>query len=494
MADQEEFRPFGVNLSTAGRFAGAGVLGGASAGAALVLVKMLRDLSKEHQALSEPSEEERNTITLTLPKRASSDKSEDNSRLDEKVKRKPAMSKSGTKAATTPSQIRNYNGEYSVKTANWQTLAASLMALGAGGSLGFNLVNKVYDIKKKRELDSQLGTAKQEYMDMLSNTVKDGDVKAAGIFSSDGRRGGSSFSLMDYPMGLGVLALLMGSGSTAWLTKKVLDEYNKDPENKYKPQQGAHIDRIVFQSEDGGKLPSMQRAEDQAVQVKDASAQDCMEASLAVYLDLMSGKADVLGDIKTAAALITTGHMPEDLYKMASEDYDKLVMFFKQNPELRSVVKKVVMEKHPMLRHFKWMSDMPMVSSYGDKKLYEKLDQGYGPDSNIFDALKARTPAVQLGDKMAAVKSAGLPGVLGSASGTTGGMMAGMALDRVLTKEPQAAEPEVKLSPEDQQAKVDAIVKNIQLGAKDPRALAFVQQNSEKIRNILLILAQEGKI
>ena len=38
------------------------------------------------------------------------------------------------------------------------------------------------------------------------------------------------------------------------------------------------------------------------------------------------------------------------------------------------------------------------------------------------------------------------------------------------------------------------MVKNIQLGAKDPKALAFVQQNSEKIRNILLLLAQEGKI
>lgn len=507
MADNEEhFRPFNVNLSTVGRFGGAGVLGGSSAAAALVLVKMLKDLSEERRLLTEPTEEEKNTITLTLPKRAEADcscgadvaapmaemlhpkqskpahtdRSEDKKRINQKVKVKADHPRHGTKAMTTPSQIRSTDGKYNVKTANWQTLAASLLALGAGGTLGYTLVNKVYDMKKKRELQAKVDAAKQEYMDQL-----EGATKHAGLLGG-GREGDPSFSLLDYPGGLAAVALLLGGGSTAWVTKKILDEYNKDPENKYKPLHTPHIDRIVFKTEGTGQLPSMERAEEEN---KNASAQDTMEAALGIYLDIMSGKADVLGDIKCAEAFTALGITPGQMYKMASEEYDQLLMTLKTNPQLASLVKKLVMEKHPILKYFKWTSDLPGVKQYGDAKMYGALDRSFGPTSDIWDSARKGT----LEQKYGSVKNSSVPMMIGNATaGTTGGLLAALAFEK--SKEPGQPVEVPQETAEEQHAKVEQIVKNIQLGAKDPKALAFVQQNSEKIRNILLLLAQEGKI
>lgn len=516
MADNDnDFRPFGVNLSTMGRFGGAGLLGGSSAAAALVLVRMLKDLSEERKALTQPTEEEQNTITLTLPKRAEADcsagadcaggavvapaarnpsfvkklrtdKSEDIKRVTEIFKVKADHPRTGVKAMTTPKQIRSTDGKYNVKMANWQTLAASLLALGAGGALGYTLVNKVYDMKKKRELQAKVDAAKQEYLDQLQGTTKQ-----AGLFGG-GREGDPSFSLLDYPGGLGAVALLLGGGSTAWITKRILDEYNKGPENKYKPGHTPHIERIVFKSEGSGQLPSMQRAEeDQVKESSDNSAQDVAEASLGIYLDLMSGQARILGDVDCGAELIKSGSNPEEMYKMASEDYDRLVQYLKQNPGLRSTIKRLAMDKHPILKYFKWTSDLPLIKAYGDNKLYESTARRYGPTSDVWDA--ARTG--QLEQKFGSVKDAnmGIPSMLGNAgAGTTGAVLASLAFEKAKEEE-RAAQP-VELTPEQQKAKVEQIVQHIQLGAKDPRSLAFVQQNSEKIRNILLLLAQEGKL
>lgn len=516
MADDKDFRPFGVNLSTAGRFGGAGILGGSSAAAALVLVKLLKDLSDERKALTEVPEEEKNTIMLTLPKRAqaveplehelaaavaptkprktpNSDRSEDNKRTNQSVKVRADHPRQGTKAMTTPKQIRSTDGKYNVKTANWQTLATSLLALGAGGSLGYNLVNKVYDIKRQRELEGKLTSAKQEYLDMLGSTSKMGAVKAAGLFGGT-RKGDPSFSWMDYPGGLAAVALLLGGGSTAWLTKKLLDEYNKDPENKFKPTPAPHIDRIVFRSADAddaqAELPSMRIASGE----KDASAQDVMEASLGIYLDLMSGKADILGDVKCGAELIAAGTDPEGMYKMASEDYDRLVMYLKENPGLRSTVKRLAMEKHPILKYFKWTTDLPLIKAYGDSKLYGKLDRNFGPTSDVWGSIRKGETPEMMESKNGSVKAGSIPGLLGGTiAGTGGSIAAQMAFDKSRRREPLEAAP-AALTPEEQKAKVEQIVQNIQLGAKDPKALAYVQQNGEKIRNILLILAQEGKI
>jgi hypothetical protein len=472
MADDK--RLLGANLATVGRFGGAGLLGGSSAAAALVLVRMLKDLDRDRRALHEPSEEEEHTITLTLPKTAA--EKSGTPRVRKTVSRSKEM------AATTPSQLRKTDGRFgdNVKKANWQTLAASLLAMGAGGGLGFELVNKMYEKRRQNQLHARLEAAKQEYMDTLGKTAMD---KSALPFMGGTRKGDPSFSLMDYPLGIGALALLLGSGSTAWLTKRILDEYNKEPESKFDPRKLPHIERIVFQSSPGGhtELPSMDRAKTAAAQ--DGVPQECFEAMLGIYLDVMSGRSDVLGDEKCAEAA-PLGITPSGLYKMATEDYDRLMMYLKANPELRSVIKHVAMQKHPLLKHLKWTADLPLVSSYTDARLYDTLARNYGPNSDIWDAARQHT----LG------KTAGVADMVGSTvAGSSSALAMNLVFNKALERKNRAAAGSME-SPEDRAARIEEMAQSIQLGAKDPAAMKFVSRNSEKIRNILLMLAEEGKI
>ena len=513
MPDKEEFRPFNMNLSTVGRFGGAGLLGGSSAAAALVLIKMLKDMNDDHKKNDETDD---NTIVLTLPAKKAEDdcscgadlaqvqgavvppghdikpvkskvKAENRSMVKDK---KPKVRKEHEhvqhKAATTPTQIRSHNGVYSVKTANWQTLAASLAALGLGGGMGFSLVNKIYEKRREKELEGQLSAAKQEYLDTISKT---GSVKAAGLFGGTAK-GDPSFSMLDYPFGIGALALLLGGGSTAWLTKRILDQYNKDPESKYKPQSQPRIDRIVFRTEGGGSGGAVTDGEgfeslvDKTAAYDDGS-RESMEAMLGVYLDICSGSSDIVGDVKCAAVMEPLGLTPSGMYKMADEDYDRLMMYFKMNPELRSTMKRLTMEKHPLLKYLKWGVNLPLIRQFTDQKLYENLERQYGPNQDLW-------AAVRNGQDVPIKTAMSMPGLAGGMmAGGAGATLAELAMG---DRNERIQEPDAVESDDERKARVEDMVRKIDVGAADPEAAKFVQENSDKLRNILLLLAEEGRI
>ena len=490
---EDDFKPLGINLATTGRFAGAGLMGGSSAAAALLFVKMLKDMSDYKARREQAGADDDNTLTLTLPKRAGADCSAGADMATTGAECPPAkdvkkkkhatdehgvpkklhteQTRSKETAATTPGQIRTmHTGQYSdgvTKRANWQTLAASLLALGGGGTLGFALVNKVYDKRREKELEGELTTAKQEYLNQLGS--------ASGVKEAQDK----SFSTMDYPLGLAALMFLMGTGGTAWMTKKFLDEYNKTPANTFKPVQRPHVDRILFQTEGAANGES-----------KQASAPDdsreCFDAALGVYLDMCSGSADVLGDPKCASVMAKADM--EEMYKMANEDFDNLMMFLRTNPELAKTVRNVSMDQHPILKYFKWAAGLPGLNRFADMKVREGLNANFGPEAQIMNQVK---------------RSAMLPIMLGNTvAGSAGGLAASMLntakaeSDKSQQDQDQAvaqAEPSQETK-EERDARINAMIANIQVGAGDPDAAEFVQENGDKLRNILIMLAEEGKI
>jgi hypothetical protein len=457
MADNDN-KPLGINLSTVGRFGAGGALTGAGLASALTFVKMLRDLSEEQKARHAIDE---HTLTLTLPAKESAAKKKDEK--DPKVKMD--KSKAVEKPATTPKQIRSTDGKYNIKTANWQTMASSLLAMGAGGGLGFALVNKVYEHKKQRELERKLEGAKHEYMDMLAGP----STKLAS------EKGESTFSYMDYPLGLGALALLLGGGSTAWLTKKILDEYNKEPESQYKPVRQPKIQRIVFNTE--GEQPA-----------KVASAEPDTLAALCIYLDICSGSPDILGHEKCAEVMEQLGTTPEEMYKMAVSDYEKLQAYLHNNPEFRTVLKRLAMDRHPILKYLKGAVDWPIVGKHGDDKLYDTVRRAVGPEHEMFDAVKNEAAATR-----AMPKRAGVPDVIGGMlAGSAGATGAQLAFEN---KRKSKQEPAVQhQSPEEREAEIQDMVDHIDLKAEDRPAAEFAENNKDKIKGVLLMLAEEGKI
>lgn len=262
----------------------------------------------------------------------------------------------------------------SVKQANWQTFAAAMLAAGGGGTAGYALVNRIFARKREKELEKELLGAKQEYLDMLSKNGAALEKTAA-----DRHEGSRTFGFLDYPIGMAALLYMLGAGGTAWLTKRILDHYSTQgatPDENAAPD----IKRIMFSTE--------KTASD------DSEARDVMEAAVGVYLDLCSGRADIIGDMACKQAMLIE---PSELYKMASEDYDKLVMYLKSNPQLRSTIKRLAMEKHPLLKHLKMMANWPLIGGMGDKKLFDELRRRFGPESEIFDKVRAEAAAKTAG-------------------------------------------------------------------------------------------------
>jgi hypothetical protein len=118
-----------------------------------------------------------------------------------------------------------------------------------------------------------------------------------------------------YPAAAYVLALLAGTGATAYVTKKVLDR--EFPEEKLKKDVNWPT-RIVFRTE-GGK-PSL--VEGPKGKEKKASAETCaaITAMLPIYMDVVEGRPSrtlAAPYVKLAAA---AGTDPAGLMKMAAEN------------------------------------------------------------------------------------------------------------------------------------------------------------------------------
>jgi len=461
VADDENF--MNISTPTVLRY-GLGGLGlGAGAASALSLINMLKRMREDNKEESKETDDK--TIVLTLPRKQASDLSE--AGIDQPVET-PETTKMVNKeedgvannnmvtstdgagtvkrvaketTCTNSGQIREFDGRYSLKiqkTANWPTLTAALLAGGAGTIAGYKVVDKVYEMRRMKEKEQELEAAKQEYLDMLSKASSAGEKTAEG----------GDFSVWDYPAGLGALALILGSGASAYITKRVLDEHARPQE----PEELQKIKRIVFRS-----APPI-GAEDKTASADDHEGKEIIKAALGVMLDICGSKHDILKTAYVAEAIDKLGMNAGDLYKMAASDYSNLMATLQANPDLRKLITRATMEQHPILKYFKWTAGMPGVRGYADNKIYEGVANALGQPqqkvANLVDLLK------------------------GVAVSTIG--------SNIAEKDNKPVVEEKKEEP--------VADEGIDVEVEDPEAAKFVLENEEKIRKVIETLRVRGQI
>jgi hypothetical protein len=425
--------PFNVNVSTAGRFGAGGLLAGASLATLLGLAKVLADMRRK----GESDESDSNQLVLTLPTRIK----EAEQLIDHIGYEKIAESIPGF-------------GPEMEKSANWQTMVASILAAGGAGTAGYALVDKLFEMRRIKELEAELERAQTEYLDKLQ--LASDEVKEAGMFGD--REGEPSFRKLDYPLGIAALMTLLGAGGTAWLTKRFLDklEEEKQPES-FKPRKPIKVQKVIFKSAsaDGEK-----EASDNTVDP------ELMPAALGVFLDICSGEPTIVGSEKVAAEMKKIDMTPTQLYKQAGESFDRFLLTLKQNPELRKQMKDMAMDTHPLLKYFKWAAGLPYIRDLTDTSLYDQLSSQYGPRRE---------------DQPMAIKYGS---VLDSLVGSLAAEKAvDIGKDMLSSKEQKPEEEELQ----------DA-VRQLDIGAADPEAAEFVNKNAEQLKDILTKLVQEGAI
>jgi hypothetical protein len=439
-AEDDEF----IDSDKVLRYGLGGLAAGAGGASVLSLINMLKRMKDER----EPETDDK-TIVLTLPPKRGSDLSE--AGVDQPVQ-------TATVTGGMPEEEAGVKNPRMVTDSAWPTLTASLLAAGTGGVVGYKIVDKIYEMRQMKKKEDELNKAKEEYLDLLGKAASDNSEKQA--------RG--DFNLWDYPAGLGALALILGGGGTAYLTKKILDEQTRQPE----VDDVGKIQKIVFRSSPGHERRGLRLVdkddEDEEGYAKAAAdktahdeAVDVFKSALGVMLDVCESKHNILKTASVSNELDRLDICASELYKMAGEDYDALLATLQGNPDLRKLITRASMEKHPILKYFKWTAGMPGVSHFADKKIYEEVANKLSPTAPI--------------DKVA-----GILDMLGGITASTIG-------SNIAEKDDEA----VKKKKEEEE---EAEALGIDVGAADPAAAQFVLENEDEIRKVTETLKAQGKL
>lgn len=272
-----------------------------------------------------------------------------------------------------------------VKSANWQTMAAALLAAGAGGAIGYNLSDKVMQAARVRRLRKDLTKARTEYI----KTLGPDEAEASAV--KDAQHHAHTFNKIDYPLGLTALLTLLGAGGTAWLTKRILDEKFRQPDLYDKVREGVGARKIVFRTpgaKSQGELahmdvgPEAATPEDKAE--AEAAAKSAEFAALGVMMDIVEGAPRLASDPDVVASLEKCGHDAAWLYKSADvgDDYYTLLATLGANPELRKTIQRAAWTKaHPVIGEWtKFLAGVPGISGLADDRLYSELRKNLEPD------------------------------------------------------------------------------------------------------------------
>lgn len=532
--------PLGIKAETVARYLAGGTLAGAGTAAAINLVQLIKEMDRRRAEAHQPSETDEGTIVLTLPKRADTSLSyagppsrfilpaygaqpagsvkTDGNVGYENVSEPPASRgrvnpeqgmavdasprqiKTGKIEKSVPvtvkpgkarPQLRHHTGTFgnSVKQGNWPTLTLSMLAAGGGGGLGYLLVDKIYENRRLKQKQQELETARTEYLDQLSQ-------KQSTVLEKGARE--QTFNLIDLPLGVAALALILGSGGTAYFTKKILEESDKAQLPKVpKPQ----VKRIIFQSPPGqSEIGEAKAAQDQS---------EVFDAALGIFCDIVSGEPRVLGHEKVAAHYAKHGGDPADLVKLAVSDFDKLLATLQapENRPLRQLLVRAGMEQHPVLKHFRWSAKLPVLEGMADRKLYELVTKAFQPGTPA--AFKNAMAHVLAGVHPELLKEAG---ILSSLSPNLASIMAsfyGSTLAKKVDKdepaaptetpeavagEPAAAGTPVATAVADPEDRARQVLEDLEVDAADPAAADFVVKNQAKIQRLLRRMAREGKL
>lgn len=455
-----------IDKNIVGRYALGGALTGASAAALLNLVKMIRQMQKSRSSALEPTQTDEGTIVLTLPP----GKTAEVVGPETKIKNVVGTKRSTHTGPKRTSQHSRPDGTFGFKTkaavAGWPTLTASALAAIGGAGTGAYVVNEVVRRRRQKQLEDELEAAKQEYLDMLqaSSVGKTAEVldNLFGVYTKKTADSERTFGMLNIPVAAAALMTILGGGGVAYITKKILDE--KLRESRQRGLDIPKVRRIVFQTAPG------------APGAKKASVEDlaCAQASLCVMLDAMDSKTRILEhpDVKSAMHKIKTS--AGTLIKKA-QDIDELMAYFKDNPQVRSMITRAAMETHPFLKHLRFATRVPGLSNLADSMFYKKLRGAFPKAAEEMDKVGIGAGALIAGD------------ILGDVIGTKAmsGSVAKDVIAEMNKQREQRENEQTVLAPENIQDVID-------LKAKDPNAQAYLDANKARILQMLQRMHQQG--
>jgi len=426
-----------------------GALVGGSGAAVVNLAHMLREMQEKRRKREEREVlGDKNTITLTLPpKRAVAESYDDIANaadVKSKAEKRNKLAVTQTRTTTTQgpdgqNQARRYNGTFGIKTAQeeggwldkalgtkpvgpprpanptWPTLTGRWAGATAGVAAGALIVNKVYAVRRKKQLERQLAKAKEEYLDKLdvastSKLAEDIDsifVIPVDVGTDMDKSAQENLTAgIRYPLAYAAFLALIGTGGSAYLTKKYLDDRYKSEEKKL-PK--AHkIQRIVFKSspKNTGEVTSKGKKDNEAEveEEHEVTAEDmsCLRSAFAVMCDVVEDKPNVLGSPAVREELEKLGETPEGLMKRAANEpeLDALLNWLKGQPELRERVQRMYIEQHPSMQGIQgWAAEKGMGTKAGrrvaDNKTYDFVTDMYNEQGGIDGIVEMLMPMLQ---------------------------------------------------------------------------------------------------
>lgn len=412
---------------------GAAIGGGAAALLGLLhQIKMERMLNKEEREAREPKEDE-NTIVLSLPAKEASDPG---------------------------------------------TFAAAWLAALGGGAGTYQLVRKLYHQNLLKDLESREDAAREEVLDQLmSSGEKTADAQEV-------------FSPVDKAMGFATLLTLLGAGTTGYLTKKVLDaKFRATDREKYEPPE---VQKVIFRSEP---------LEAETDEEKEASADELDAVRTLVVLHAVKAANDysVFEEDAVKEAMAADGLDKEALVGMTSNPIVAATMAqLLENEATREAIQKAYMRNHPSLKYFQWAVGAPGAGRVVDYFTDRKMNKMFPPPVDL--------------DQLSVAEAAGLPkptmlqslsyemrnnptlkninegrfselfgkSAFISGSGIANSLVGSLVAENVDEEQGEAAAAETESAPD-----IDEMVSNIALSAEDDAAREYLQENEERIREIL---------
>jgi hypothetical protein len=463
-----------IEPATVGRYALGGAVTGGSVAAILNLLHMIQQMRQERAELTKPVGTDENTIMLTLPRKAAEVKADVTEPT--RVKTKTGLRRGWASGPRT--QTRDaFDGRFGQKTAaqGWPTLTASALAAIAGTAAGAALVNHIYQRKQQQDLKAELSAAQQEYADLLrggagAKTAEWVEAWFDGIEKD--AAGDRVFGLLNYPIAALALLSILGAGGAGYITKRILDEKQKEQEERSLDIPRAR--RIVFRTEpepDRGKLAS-------------ADDVDCVRTALCVMLDKLDTAPHILNqpEVKTAMAEAKTSEAA--LLKLAA-DVDALIRHLQGNPNLRRIIQRVTMARHPILKHFRWALNLPGVSHFADQKLYNSIQPTTNSRPGIPGVVGAAPAKAASEKKGVGIATDFATDILGS--------MVGQRRNADKDAERLAAAL-VKVQAAAKAKKQHVQQDKLQLSAEDPNAAEFLDTNRKKILAVVRRMAMEGQL
>ena len=362
------------------------------------------------------------------------------------------------------------NGEATKTATGWPTMTMGALAALGGTGAGVALVDKLYQMRREKMLKQELEASQQEYLKTLAGKQASAIDEFFPIAMDKQAGIEHTFGLLNYPMAAAALLTLMGTGGTAYITKRILDE--KLREAREKGLDMPKVKRIVFKTAPtAGAKPEEEEAPED---MKLASAQDIMniKAALFIMMDKLDTHTRVLGTPGVKEAQAAAGLPTNKLFNLSEGDIGTIMSALDKNPELARVIVRQGMARRPIMKHFQWLANTRLGLGLGKSRIRNFLS----------DFMAPQAPAMQ--PKVANFAETAAALMLGKTMGSGTGDAAKALLEddkREIGPQNEAGKPKIDLS-------------KITVTAKDPAAAEYLRINKQKVIKILQRMADEGKI